>query len=160
MSSSRVAKSRPTEFSNSSTNIVTTVLSSGAFGVVVGEVVSRQPDGTLFVTYPKNTHGPLQARTLQEEVFCGAKVLLAFEMSAPGRPIILGIVHDRARVQGRTIHFEADRIVLTANNELSLQCGESSIEARSSGVIHVKGKDVVSHATRTNKVRGATVRIN
>ena len=77
-----------------------------------------------------------------------------------GSPIILGILHDRARTAGRTIHWKAKRIVLEAEDELLLQCGEGSVEALRNGKVSVKGRDVVSRATRTNKVRGATVLIN
>jgi hypothetical protein len=159
MSSLKAAKSRPTEFNEVSRELVT-VLSTGSLGVVVGEVVDRRPDGAISVDYPKNTRGPVLARTLTEDVYLGAKVLLAFEMGMSNLPIVLGIVHDRAGVRGRTIRLNADRIVLDAKDEIVLQCGESGIQARRNGTVHLKGKDVVSHATRTNRVRGATVRIN
>jgi uncharacterized protein involved in type VI secretion and phage assembly len=87
-------------------------------------------------------------------------VLLAFDGGDPTRPIILGILHDRARIEGPTLHLKAKRIVLEAREELLLQCGESSMEARRDGKVSLKGRDVLSRATRTNKIRGGTVLIN
>jgi hypothetical protein len=112
------------------------------------------------VDYSGNAYGPLRARTLVEELFSGARVLLAFEAGDPARPIVLGVIYERAKTQGKTIRLQADRIVLEAREELLLQCGEAGLEARSNGKVCLKGKDVVSRATRTNKVRGATVLIN
>jgi hypothetical protein len=160
MSSSKAVRSRQIELSHSPGSIATAVASSGPLGVVVGEIVEYQPDGTIFVDYPDNTRGPLLARTVIEEVFPGAKVLLAFEMGVRTLPIVLGIVHDRGKVKGKTVRLQADRIIVTAQSELLLQCGESHLEARRDGTVRLKGTDVVSHATRTNKIRGATVRIN
>jgi hypothetical protein len=160
MSSLKVVKSSAIELQDSSPRIVTAMVSAGPSGVVVGEGVECKPDGSVYVEYPKNSQGPLAARTLIEDVFVGAKVLLAFEMGLSSLPIILGILHDRARTKGRTIHLKADRIILDAKDELSLQCGEASFEARGNGAVHLTGKDVISRATRTNKVRGATVLIN
>lgn len=160
MSSSKAVKSSQIRLSDSSASFTTTLLSTGVFGVVVGEIVERQADGAIFVDYPSSGCGPVMARTLIEEVFPGAKVLLAFERGLPALPIVLGIVHDRAKIQGRTLHLEADRIILNARDEVSIQCGAGGLQATRNGNIHLKGKDIVSHATRTNKVRGATVRIN
>jgi hypothetical protein len=129
-------------------------------GFISGNVVSLQRDGQIFVDFVQNPLGPLPARTLTEDLHVGAKVLLTFDGGDPTRPIVLGIIYDRSRVQGRTLHLRASRIVLEADNELSLKCGEGAFEARRDGRVSVKGRDVVSHASRTNKVRGATVQIN
>ncbi len=160
MSSLKAAKSRPIEKSISSASLITTVLSNGTAGVVVGEITSRLPDGRISVNYPGNPHGPLPARTLVEDLLAGAKVLLAFEQGLPTLPIVLGIVHDRARVESRTIHVQADRIIFRAKEELTLECGDAGLKAGGNGVLHLKGKDVISRASRANKVRGATVHIN
>jgi hypothetical protein len=128
--------------------------------VVSGEVVRRTADGELFVDHPRNALGPLPARTLIEDVQEGATVLLAFDQGNPALPIILGILYDRARAQSRTLHLKASRILLEAQDELLMRCGEAAFEARKDGKVQVKGRDVVSRAVRTNKVRGATVLIN
>jgi len=161
MSSSKVARSREidVEDTTSSDGLTTALVLSSGF-IVSGEIVSTTADGQVSVDYPQNSLGPLSARTLMEDLYLGAKVLLAFDGGDPTRPIILGILHDQARTAGRTIRLKASRIVLEAEDELLLQCGEASFEARRNGRVDLKGRDVVSRATRTNKVRGSTVLVN
>lgn len=157
MSSSKAARSKPTEHAAAA---VVTRLFSGVPGVVVGEVVEHARDGSIMINYPANQHGPLPARTLVHDVYAGARVLLAFESGLPTLPIVLGVLHEKATAQNGTVHLKADRIVLEANEQLVLRCGEAGLEAGRNGNVHLTGKDVVSRATRTNKVRGATVLIN
>ena len=158
MSSSKVAKSKRIEAADQDSLSPAFVTASGS--VVSGKLVEQKADGALIVNFPQNTLGPLVARTLVEDIHPGASVLLAFDGGDPTRPIILGILHDRARTDGQTLHLKAKRIVLEAEDELLLECGEGVVEARRDGKVSLKGRDVLSRATRTNKIRGATVLIN
>jgi hypothetical protein len=157
MSSSKAAKSKITE---RRFNISECALPLSPSLIISGEVAILTSDGKIFVDFAQNSLGPLAARTLVEDLYLGVKVLLAFDGGDPTRPIILGIIRDQIQKAGRTIHLKADRIVLEAKSELSLTCGEGAFEARPDGKVSVKGRDVVSRATRTNRVRGATVMIN
>jgi hypothetical protein len=49
---------------------------------------------------------------------------------------------------------------VSATDELSLQCGKSSITLRKNGRILIKGVDIVSRATRHQRIKGSTVDIN
>jgi hypothetical protein len=51
-------------------------------------------------------------------------------------------------------------IVIEATKDLTLKCGDSSIELRQDGKLLVKATDVVSHAKRTNRIKGGSVQIN
>jgi hypothetical protein len=53
-----------------------------------------------------------------------------------------------------------DVIVLEAKQSLTIACGSGSITIRADGKILVKGKDLVSHATRLNRIKGGAVQIN
>ncbi len=53
-----------------------------------------------------------------------------------------------------------DTLVLEAKKGLVLRVGEGSIEIRADGKILIKGKDLVSHARRTNRIRGGSVSLN
>ena len=45
-------------------------------------------------------------------------------------------------------------------SRVTLKCGDGSIAMRRDGKILIKGLDLVSHAARTNRVKGGSVAIN
>lgn len=53
-----------------------------------------------------------------------------------------------------------DQLVIEARSNLTLRCGEGSITIRADGKILIKGKDLVSHAQRMNRIKGGSVSIN
>lgn len=149
MSSSKAARSKPTES-----------IPSAPGSVLCGEIAAVAADGAFTVDFPGNELGPLRARTIREDLWLGAKVLLAFDGGDPTRPIVVGVLSDRLQAQGRTIHLKAARIHLQATDEFSIECGEAKVEAARDGKLKLKGRDVVSRASRSNKVQGSTVRLN
>ncbi len=54
----------------------------------------------------------------------------------------------------------SDELVLEAKHSLTLRVGEGSITIREDGKILIKGKDLVSHAQRLNRIKGGAVQIN
>jgi hypothetical protein len=53
-----------------------------------------------------------------------------------------------------------DELVIEARTSLTLRVGDGSITIREDGRILIKGKDLVSHAKRLNRIRGGSVTIN
>jgi len=53
-----------------------------------------------------------------------------------------------------------DEIVVEARKNLTLRVGDGSITIREDGKILIKGKDLVSHAKRLNRIKGGAVQIN
>ena len=53
-----------------------------------------------------------------------------------------------------------DELVIEARENLTLKCGDGSITIRADGKILIKGRDLVSHAQRTNRIKGGSVAIN
>jgi hypothetical protein len=53
-----------------------------------------------------------------------------------------------------------DELVLEARKSLVLRVGDGSITIREDGRILIKGKDLVSHAERMNRIKGGAVAIN
>ncbi len=51
-------------------------------------------------------------------------------------------------------------ILLEATDELTLRVGDGSITIRKDGRILIKGRDLVSHAQRMNRIKGGAVSIN
>ncbi len=51
-------------------------------------------------------------------------------------------------------------LVIEAKHSLTLRVGDGSITIREDGKILIKGKDLVSHAQRLNRIKGGAVQIN
>ena len=73
------------------------------------------------------------------------------------RPVIIGRI---ATAASRPPADAPDTLVVEARENLTLRCGEGSITIRADGRILIKGKDLVSHARRSNRIRGGAVTIN
>jgi hypothetical protein len=88
----------------------------------------------------------------------GDSVLVVTPASAEERGVVLGQVGPYKL----PVHASgsAEHLKLEATESLALKCGESSIELRKDGKVLVKGKDIVSHAKRVQRIKGGTVAIN
>lgn len=154
---------------------------AGAFGaglqLVVGTLVSVEDDGTVYVDYPGNVLGPLPARLVGPVAGApmptgdgGPPVALAFDNGDRSRPLVLGLVMDRwnagapiaavSTSPGREVVVDGRTLVLNAEQELVLRCGNASIQLRRDGKLVIKGTELVSRASGTNKIKGGLVNIN
>lgn len=126
-----------------------------------GVLVEIGADGSPIVDYNGNTLGPIAARTVIASAVQGDTVLLLFDQGDPARPIIIGVVRDTFEQSfPRRLKLAAREILIEAADEVSLRSGDSSLTLRRDGKAVLKGKDVVSRASRTNRIKGATVQIN
>lgn len=97
----------------------------------------------------------------------GDTVLCWADGFPPERGVLLGRIggpttlpplgHTAPTEDGLTV---PEALVLEAKHSLSLRVGESSITIREDGKILIKGKDLVSHAQRMNRIKGGAVSIN
>jgi hypothetical protein len=81
------------------------------------------------------------------------------------RGIILGRIGSSQAPRPETRPEETDaqlpdELVIEAKHSLTLRVGEGSITIREDGKILIKGKDLVSHAKRLNRIKGGAVQIN
>jgi hypothetical protein len=123
----------------------------------VGRVVMIEANGDVLVDFRGNELGPVRARVATNETLDGKDepVLLLFENGNRRLPIIVGVLRPGARrgTPKRQLVFEA-------GEEIVIACGKSSLTLRRDGRIVIKGTELMSRASGTNKVRGATVQIN
>ena len=144
--------------------------------LVVGMIVEVSPDREVIVNWPANSSGPVAARLLNgcmdgidTSSLTGMTVLLAFDEDP--RPVVLGRVIDKldpetsSRVaipqsDEQEVTVDGRKVVLEGKKEVALRCGRSEIVLRADGKVLIKGTQVVSRATRTNALKGGTVRIN
>lgn len=142
----------------------------------VGRIVDVQ-DGRPFVEFEGTTPGPIPARVAvtgfydaADDMRRGHPVLLVLENGDPCQPIIIGLVSDvlpgppiEAKVANNpaeTFELNGKRLLFEGREEVVLRCGQASITLRADGQVIVKGTRLMSRASETNKVRGATVLIN
>jgi len=153
------------------------VLSGG--GLRTGHVMGVTSAGEALVDCPGNLGDPYRARSIVAldlpEGLDGEPlpVLLFFDSPNSRTPIIVGVIRDTVSrpqvlqtstpavprpdreitVDGRTVHVDAGQ-------EIVLRCGASSLTLRRDGKIVLKGVEIVSRASQTNKIKGAVVKIN
>ena len=124
---------------------------------LVGRVVRIEANGDVLVDFPSNQLGPIRARVATSENVEGKDepVLLLFENGDRSLPVIAGLMRENAgrRQPKRQLVFEAAE-------EIVIACGKSSITLRRDGRVVIKGTELVSRASGSNKVRGAVVQIN
>jgi len=98
----------------------------------------------------------------------GSDVVVLCEQGNPRRPIIMGIISSRpsysvdSRRQSNMVSIQADedRYVISAEREIVLRCGDSSITLTRAGKVIIKGNYILSRSTGYNKIKGAAVDIN
>jgi len=87
-------------------------------------------------------------------------------MNSTETHVILGRIGPSHAAPGETrtgsaTHDETPaELVLEAKHSLTLRVGDGSITIREDGKILIKGKDLVSHAQRLNRIKGGAVQIN
>jgi Domain of unknown function (DUF6484) len=96
----------------------------------------------------------------------GRAVVALFENGDPARPIIMGVLHVGGEPAGRVevstagVLQDEGRVVLAADRELVLRCGDATITLTRAGKVIIKGRYIVSRSTGHNRIKGATVDIN
>ena len=124
----------------------------------------------LLVGLPGLPHEIVPARTtvslLQAQI--GAIVVVLFEQADIRRPIVVGVLQEsRAALPGAAVpaplvsaQVDDQKVVLSAEREIVLKCGEASITLTRAGKVVIKGTYVLSRSSGSNKIRGAAVEIN
>jgi hypothetical protein len=97
----------------------------------------------------------------------GSAVVCVFDQGDLRRPIVIGVLcqpgHSASTsAAGPRVAVVADdeRLVLSAEREVTLRCGEASITLTRAGKVVISGTYVVSRSSGYNKIKGAAVDIN
>jgi hypothetical protein len=168
-----VAEEEPTEFLQLSDRAVRTepaelVGGGAATARFCGFDLEEQP---LVTDIPGVPGEVLPARSVvglsQRDV--GATVVLLFEQNDLRRPLVMGVLREARSDSGARLNTTAaslaaqvddQRVVLTAEREIVLQCGAASITLTRAGKVIIKGAYVLSRSSGCNKIKGAMVDIN
>lgn len=130
-------------------------------GLLVGRLTGFDNSGNPMVDHDMNTTGrPIQARATVDllDDHIHRDVALMFEGNNSQKPIIIGLMS----VQNKTREPSENRrtTVITGDNEIILQCGDSSIHMNRDGKIVIKGKYILSQASGNHKIKGGMIQIN
>lgn len=153
------------------------VVTQQARGHRVGRLVGWCSEDGPEVDYPGNPHGPLLARSVVplDEVealslISGQReVLLTFDAERSDSPIIVGLLQptprearDRQTANPDSVdaRVAGGRVRVEGQDEIAFRCGKASIHLHADGRVYLRGVDIVTRATRNNRIKGGTVGIN
>ena len=158
------------------------VVGNVAGGVATAVVEDITPDGVPMVVLSGDERVRAASSLLQfssaaaaSDALLGRTVVVAVDRTAA--PVILGVVAERLwetpgdgterEAQATlpvadpiSIQVDKRRLDLEASDEIRLTCGKSSLVLRRDGTVVVRGVRIVSRASQSNKIRGATVSLN
>jgi len=130
---------------------------------VVGRLISIAADGGALVDFPGNPFGrPVGARTTTplEISAVGNEAVLLFENGDPSRPIVVGALRTAEKLPGVSAEIDGERVVVSAEREIVLRCGEASITLTKAGKVLIRGTYVLTRSSGANRIKGAAVEIN
>ena len=98
----------------------------------------------------------------------GAAVVVVCEHGDVRLPIVLGVIQHKASATAPghaasaqvVVQADEDRIVLSAEREIVLSCGDARITLTRAGKVVIEGRYVMSRASGYNRIKGAAVDIN
>jgi hypothetical protein len=98
-------------------------------------------------------------RLVEEDL--GTRVVIAFEKGDARYPIVLGRLQGPAapKIESR-LKVDGERVLIHAEREIELRCGEASIVLTRAGKILIRGNYVLTRSRGANKIKGAFVDIN
>jgi Domain of unknown function (DUF6484) len=143
--------------------------------VIIGTLIDLDAVGTARVDYPGNpARRPLaaEATALLTDQDRGRRVALLFANGNPRRPVIMGLIRDPQEAKSLTrvtsaephstlaVQLDGERLVFSAESEVVLRCGAASITLTRAGKVLIRGVYVSSHASETQRIKGASVQIN
>ena len=152
-------------------------LETGLWTMHYGRVVSTLGSDLALVSLEDSADPAVECSVLETTDGCRLSlrpddlVLVSLPRPGTGRGFVVGrtrmaATFEVANPEAETDHEaqEAptlpDTLILQANRELTLRVGDGSITIRADGKILIKGKDLVSHAQRMNRIKGGSVAIN
>lgn len=123
--------------------------------LLIGRIVGGVAQAPLVLFEFNGSHHCLEALVtaeLQLPRDLGREVCLSFLKNSLSQPIVLGLLH---RSEDSTRELK-----LSSSMGISLTCGKATILLRPDGTVAIRGVNIASRASHTNRIRGGNVQIN
>lgn len=134
-------------------------------GVAIGLLMGFR-DGAPLVVFPGNPRDhaiPARSLTRLSADDTGSEVALLFEDGDLGRPLVIGRIVQPARREtpaAATVVRDGETVRVTAEQRIELRVGKASIVMEKDGHITIRGTNLVSHASASNRIRGGSINLN
>ncbi len=130
-------------------------------GVLIGRLASIE-SGEARVTFPGAPAEGFVARSMAPLApgDAGCEVALMFEAADPRRPVVMGKMHVPGAASRPEVRADSERLELSAEKEIVLRCGKSSITLTRAGKILIRGAYVLTRSSGVNRIQGGSVQIN
>jgi hypothetical protein len=137
--------------------------------VVIGELIAITDAGcTPLILYAGQPgSAALRARTVLDlhGAHIGKSIVLSFENGDATKPIVMGVLRqagDRPLEAPGQVQIDADgeRMIVSAKEQMVIQCGKASITLTKAGKVLIQGSYVSSRSTGVNRIKGGSVQLN
>lgn len=136
-------------------------------GVVVGAVTEHLPNGKVGIAIPSLGIEATVATPVcaPDALVPGSAAAVMFEQGDTARALIIGpmasgSVAAQQPEPPREALIDRERVVIEAEQEIELRCGEAAIVLTRDGRILLRGAYISSHASATQRILGGAVHIN
>ncbi len=139
-------------------------------GVVIAHFVGYGENDAPLIDFDGNpSPSPVAAVCLVQlgSEHIGRQVALQFQQGDITRPVILGLLYASVAplVQGGptlppVAAANEEEVVVSAKRKLTLQCGAASISLDVDGNIEIRGENLLSRASRQNRIKGSSISLN
>jgi hypothetical protein len=131
-----------------------------ATSVITATLLAFDVDGGIRVALPGDQTVPALSAISLSENDIGRRVMLAIGLRPGDPPVITGRCEAKPGSPVIRTKVDGDRVVIQAEREIELRCGDASIVLTRAGKILLRGNFVLSHSRGMHRIRGASVHIN
>ncbi|HEV2949619.1 MAG TPA: DUF6484 domain-containing protein [Gemmataceae bacterium] len=137
--------------------------------VQIGTLAAWDDAGNPLVDFPKNPSEcllPARSTVPLKPTDRGREVALLFAGDDVWQPLIIGLLQPAKGAPtpesrpALAAEIDGERLVLTAKQEIVLQCGQASLTLTRAGKVLIRGAYVLSRSSGVNRIKGGSVQIN